>query len=153
MATGQVARRSQTPALAAADGADWLLAALAAEGVDILFGNPGSTELPLLDALERQQAVRYVLCPHEAVALGMADGYSQATGRLAAVNVHVTPGLANALAGILNAARGYLATDGAPALSLRAIARDLGMASSALYRYFSSRDELLTREIVSQPGR
>jgi AcrR family transcriptional regulator len=49
---------------------------------------------------------------------------------------------------ILNAARGYLATDGAPALSLRAIARDLGMASSALYRYFSSRDELLTRLII-----
>lgn len=49
---------------------------------------------------------------------------------------------------ILDAARGYLATDGAPALSLRAIARDLGMASSALYRYFKSRDELLTRLIV-----
>jgi AcrR family transcriptional regulator len=49
---------------------------------------------------------------------------------------------------ILDAARGYLATAGAPALSLRAIARDLGMASSALYRYFSSRDQLLTRLII-----
>src|ERR1700733_3862182 len=49
---------------------------------------------------------------------------------------------------ILATARRYLATDGAPALSLRAIARDLGMASSALYRYFGSRDELLTRLIV-----
>ena len=49
---------------------------------------------------------------------------------------------------ILDAARGYLATDGAPALSLRAIARDLGMASSAVYRYFKSRDELLTRLII-----
>jgi AcrR family transcriptional regulator len=49
---------------------------------------------------------------------------------------------------ILAAARGYLATDGAPALSLRAIARDLGMASSALYRYFKSRDDLLTRLII-----
>ena len=49
---------------------------------------------------------------------------------------------------ILDSARGYLATDGAPALSLRAIARDLGMASSALYRYFKSRDELLTRLII-----
>jgi AcrR family transcriptional regulator len=49
---------------------------------------------------------------------------------------------------ILKAARGYLATGGAPALSLRAIARDLGMASSALYRYFGSRDELLTRLII-----
>jgi AcrR family transcriptional regulator len=49
---------------------------------------------------------------------------------------------------ILDAARGYLATDGAPALSLRAIARDLGMASSALYRYFKSRDDLLTKLII-----
>ena len=49
---------------------------------------------------------------------------------------------------ILDVARGYLATDGAPALSLRAIARDLGMASSALYRYFDSRDALLTRLII-----
>jgi AcrR family transcriptional regulator len=49
---------------------------------------------------------------------------------------------------ILDAARRYLATAGAPALSLRAIARDLGMASSALYRYFKSRDELLTRLII-----
>ena len=49
---------------------------------------------------------------------------------------------------ILDAARGYLATDGAPALKLRAIARDLGMASSALYRYFESRDALLTRLII-----
>jgi AcrR family transcriptional regulator len=49
---------------------------------------------------------------------------------------------------ILDAARGYLATDGAPALSLRAIARDLGMASSALYRYFDGRDALLTRLII-----
>lgn len=49
---------------------------------------------------------------------------------------------------ILAAARGRLATDGAPALSLRAIARDLGMASSAVYRYVASRDELLTRLII-----
>jgi AcrR family transcriptional regulator len=49
---------------------------------------------------------------------------------------------------ILNAARRQLATDGASALSLRAIARDLGMASSAIYRYVTSRDELLTRLII-----
>ena len=89
----------------AANGADWLLAALADQGMAVLFGNPGSTELPLTDALGRQGRVRYVLALHEAVAVGMADGYAQATGRPAAVNVHVQPGLANALSGILNAAR------------------------------------------------
>ncbi len=86
-------------------GADWLLEALEADGVEMLFGNPGSTELPLLDALGRRDAPRYVLGLHEGVVMGMADGYAQQSGRLAAVNVHVQPGLANAMAGILNAAR------------------------------------------------
>jgi AcrR family transcriptional regulator len=49
---------------------------------------------------------------------------------------------------ILESARGQLATVGAAALSLRAVARDLGLASSALYRYFASRDELLTALII-----
>jgi len=88
------------------DGSDWLLAAVAAEGVPVLFGNPGSTELPITDALGRQDAVRYVLGLHEAAVIGMADGWAQATGGLAVANVHVQPGLANAMSGILNAARG-----------------------------------------------
>lgn len=87
------------------DACDWLLRALADEGIDRLFGNPGSTELPLMDALGRQDAVRYVLGLHEGAVVGMADGWAQATGRTAAVNLHVTPGLANGLAGILNARR------------------------------------------------
>jgi benzoylformate decarboxylase len=73
--------------------------------VPILFGNPGSTELPLTDAAARAPGPRYVLGLHEAVVMGMADGFAQATGGLAAVNVHVQPGLANAMSGILNAAR------------------------------------------------
>ena len=87
------------------NGADWLLSALAAEGMPVLFGNPGSTELPITDALGRQGDVAYVLALHESVAMGMADGYAQVTGGPAAVNVHVQPGLANAMSGILNAAR------------------------------------------------
>ena len=87
------------------NGADWLLDALRAEGVTFLFGNPGSTELPITDALGRQSAVGYVLGLHEAVVMGMADGYAQVTGRPAVANVHVQPGLANAMSGILNAAR------------------------------------------------
>src|SRR5215831_19686492 len=49
---------------------------------------------------------------------------------------------------ILDAGRRHLATAGASALSLRAIARELGMASSAVYRYVASRDDLLTRLII-----
>ena len=61
-------------------GADWLLEALAAEGVRHLIGNPGSTELPITDAAGRQRAVRYVLALHEASVMGIADGYAQASG-------------------------------------------------------------------------
>ncbi len=52
------------------------------------------------------------------------------------------------IADITATARRHLARDGAPALSLRAVSRELGMASSALYRYFPSRDALLTRLII-----
>ena len=86
-------------------GSDWLIDALTAEGVTHLFGNPGSTELPLIDALSRTSAVRYVLGLHEHVAMGMADGFAQVSGRLAAVNLHVQPGLANGMAGLINARR------------------------------------------------
>jgi benzoylformate decarboxylase len=87
------------------DTADWLIAALAAEGVEVVFGNPGSTELPIVDAFARQDRVRYVLGLHEMSVMGMADGYAQSSGRLAVVNVHVQPGIANALAGMINAQR------------------------------------------------
>ena len=86
-------------------GADWLLSALAAEGMPVLFGNPGSTELPITDALGRGHGVDYVLGLHESVVMGMADGWARVRGGPAAVNVHVQPGLANAMSGILNAAR------------------------------------------------
>src|SRR6202167_2526906 len=67
------------------------------EGVEILFGNPGTTELPLMDALAVDSGLRYVLGLQEAAVMAMADGYAQASGRLAVVNLHVAPGLGNAL--------------------------------------------------------
>src|ERR671929_2297571 len=67
------------------------------EGVDVLFGNPGTTELPLMDAFAAGHDIRYVLALQEAAAMAMADGYAQASGRLAVVNLHVAPGLGNAM--------------------------------------------------------
>jgi benzoylformate decarboxylase len=67
------------------------------EGVEVLFGNPGTTELPLMDALAVDNDIRYVLGLQEAVVMAMADGYAQASGKLAVVNLHVTPGLGNAM--------------------------------------------------------
>ncbi len=91
--------------IASPNASDWLLEWLADQGVEVIFGNPGSTELPLMDALPRQHRIRYILGLHEAAVMGMADGYAQQGDRLGVVNVHVQPGLANALSGILNAAR------------------------------------------------
>jgi benzoylformate decarboxylase len=70
-------------------------------GMTTLFGNPGSTELPMLS--EFPEDFRYVLGLQEAVAVGMADGYAQATGRPTVVNLHTAPGLGNAMGAICNA--------------------------------------------------
>src|SRR2546422_5807644 len=67
------------------------------EGVEILFGNPGTTELPLMDALAVDKELRPLLGLQEAAVMAMADGYAQASGKLAVVNLHVAPGLGNAM--------------------------------------------------------
>jgi benzoylformate decarboxylase len=70
-------------------------------GMTTVFGNPGSTELPML--AEFPSDFRYVLGLHEAVAVGMADGYAQASGRPAHVNLHTAPGVGNGMGAIFNA--------------------------------------------------
>jgi benzoylformate decarboxylase len=70
-------------------------------GMTTVFGNPGSTELPML--ADFPDDFRYVLALQEAVAVGVADGYAQATGRPALVNLHTTPGVGNAMGAIANA--------------------------------------------------
>ncbi len=67
------------------------------EGVEVLFGNPGTTELPLMDAFATENELRYVLGLQEAGVMAMADGYAQATGKLTVANFHVAPGLGNAM--------------------------------------------------------
>lgn len=73
------------------------------EGVEYIFGNPGTTELPLMDALAVERELRYILALQEAGVMAMADGYSQASGKLSAVSVHVAPGLGNAMGMLYNA--------------------------------------------------
>ncbi|HEX6586480.1 MAG TPA: benzoylformate decarboxylase [Solirubrobacterales bacterium] len=70
-------------------------------GMTTIFGNPGSTELPML--AEFPDDFRYVLGLHEAVAVGMADGYAQASARPAHVNLHTAPGVGNGMGAIFNA--------------------------------------------------
>jgi benzoylformate decarboxylase len=81
-----------------------LVEILRGAGVEYLFGNPGTTELPFLDALDGS-GLTYVVALQEATATAAADGYAQASGRLGVVNLHVAPGLANALSIVHNASR------------------------------------------------
>jgi len=84
-------------------GRQALLTILEDEGVDHLFGNPGTTELPLMDTLVDHPQIRYVVGLQESVAMAMADGFSRASGRLSVVNVHVAPGLGNTIGSLYNA--------------------------------------------------
>jgi benzoylformate decarboxylase len=70
-------------------------------GMTTIFGNPGSTELPML--ADFPSDFRYILGLQEAVVIGMADGYAQASGRVAHANLHTAPGVGNAMGAIFNA--------------------------------------------------
>jgi benzoylformate decarboxylase len=72
-----------------------------AHGMTTMFGNPGSTELPMLADFPGD--FRYVLGLQEAVVVGMADGYAQASGKTTVVNLHTAPGVGNAMGAIFNA--------------------------------------------------
>ena len=74
------------------------------EGITHVFGNPGSTEMPLMDALVDAPDIAYVLGLQEATAVGMADGWALASGRAAFVNLHAMGGLGNAM-GVLVASK------------------------------------------------
>ena len=84
-------------------GREAFLALLESEGVSHLFGNPGTTELPIMAALPDRPAITYVMALQESLVVAMADGYSRASGDLSACNVHVAPGLGNAMGSLYNA--------------------------------------------------
>ena len=84
-------------------GRSAFIAVLKDEGVSRMFGNPGTTELPIMHALGEHPDMGYVLGLQESIVIGMADGFSRASGELAACNVHVAPGLGNAIGAIYTA--------------------------------------------------
>ncbi len=84
-------------------GRSAFLALLKDEGITHLFGNPGTTELPIMHALKDHPDLTYVMAMQESLVVAVADGYSRASGRLVACNVHVAPGLGNAMGSLYNA--------------------------------------------------
>ena len=84
-------------------GKQALLEMLKAEGVDHIFGNPGTSEGPIIDLLGDYPEFRYILTLQESVAVGMGEAYARATGRASFVSLHVDSGLANGIALMLDA--------------------------------------------------
>jgi len=83
--------------------ADYLLQTLEKHGVSHIFGNPGTTEIPLVRACEGRKKLEYVVALSEVAAVPMADGYARATRSLGVVNLHVAPGLGNGMGNIYTA--------------------------------------------------
>lgn len=80
-----------------------LMESLVSHGVRHIFGNPGTTETPLLDSLPAYPQIEYVMALHEGVAVGAASFYAQASGRTGVANLHVAPGLGNAIGAVYGA--------------------------------------------------
>lgn len=84
-------------------GRELLLQLFVDEGITHFFGNPGTTELAIMEAVPHFPQLKYVLGLQESVVVGMADGFARASGRLAACNLHCAPGLGNAMGALYNA--------------------------------------------------
>lgn len=91
--------------MAEMNGAQAMYEMMVREGVRYVFGNPGTTELPLMDQFAARREIEYILALHEDSALGVAAGFAEASGRAAVVNLHTNPGLAHALGNLYNAHR------------------------------------------------
>jgi acetolactate synthase I/II/III large subunit len=88
-------------------GAEALVTTLADCGVSVCFANPGTSEMHLVQALDREPRIRSVLCLFEGVATGAADGYARVAGHPAMTLLHLGPGYSNAAANIHNARKAF----------------------------------------------
>ncbi len=77
------------------------------DGILFLFGNPGSSEEALIEAIEADESLKYILCLHETVAVAAADGFARATQKPAVVQLHAGVGLGNGIGMIYQAFRGH----------------------------------------------
>jgi len=88
------------------NGHEAILRQFVADGVNYMFGNPGTVEQGFLDALSAVPDLKYILTLQESIAVLCADGYARATKTPALVQIHSTPGLGNAIGNLYQAMRG-----------------------------------------------
>ncbi|WP_372404676.1 thiamine pyrophosphate-binding protein [Streptomyces luteireticuli] len=110
--------------MAGRTGSAKLIEQFKADGLDVMFGNPGTVEQGFLDAADQAPGFRYVLTLQETVAAGMADGYARATGRAALLQLHAGVGLGNAVGMLYQSKRGHT--------PLVAVAGDAGVRYDAM---------------------
>ena len=84
-----------------------LIEQLVADGVQYMFGNPGTVEQGFLDAASDFPDFKYILTLQEQVPVAIADGYARATGKPAIVQLHSSPGLGNGIGMLYQAKRGH----------------------------------------------
>ncbi|MGR8921558.1 MAG: acetolactate synthase large subunit [Gammaproteobacteria bacterium] len=89
------------------NGAHALLDSLVKAGIEVCFANPGTSEMHLVTAIGKTEAVRPVLCLFEGVVTGAADGYARMSGKPAITLLHLGPGYANGMANLHNARKGF----------------------------------------------
>ena len=87
------------------NGAESLVQTLVGAGVEVCFGNPGTSEMHFVATLDRVEGMRAVLCLFEGVVTGAADGYGRLAGKPACTLLHLGPGLGNGWANLHNARR------------------------------------------------
>jgi acetolactate synthase-1/2/3 large subunit len=90
------------------NGAESLLSTLTANGIEVCFTNPGTSEMHFVAALDEVEGIRCVLCLFEGVLSGAADGYARMARKPASTLLHLGPGLGNALANVHNASKGNI---------------------------------------------
>ena len=102
-----------TTSATAALGADTLVRTLIEEKIEVCFANPGTSEMHMVAALDRNPGLRSVLALFEGVVTGAADGYARMSGKVASTLLHLGPGFANGMANLHNARKA-----GVPILNL-----------------------------------
>src|SRR5262245_42895309 len=87
------------------NGAESLISTLVGAGLGVCFANPGTTEMPMVRALDEISGIRPILCLFEGVCTGAADGYARMAGKPGLTLLHLGPGFANGIAYLHDARR------------------------------------------------
>jgi acetolactate synthase I/II/III large subunit len=89
------------------NGGELLVKTAVHAGIEVCFANPGTTELPIVAAMDSVPGIRPILCLFEGVCTGAADGYGRMAGKPAMTLLHLGPGMGNGIANLHNARRGH----------------------------------------------